>query len=54
MFDMLDGFATAAIAGPLPEIEAPIAPFSTKFVIILGLKFKIEDVANPFKIIAFQ
>jgi len=40
--------ATAAIEGPLPETEAPNAPFSTNLEIIFGSEFRRADVANPF------
>ena len=41
-------FTMAAIAGPFPETDAPKAPFSSRFVIILGSEFNIVDVPAQF------
>ena len=54
IFGTVSFLATAAIEGPLPEIEAPRAPFSINLEIISVFEFRIEDVANPFYVIAFQ
>ena len=40
--------------GPLPEIVAPIAPFSISLKINSGFEFRIDDVAIPLSIDAFQ
>ena len=51
----IESFLTiAAIDGPLPETEAPNAPFSISFGIIFGYELSMEDVARPFRIIALQ
>ena len=53
-FEIFSFFTIAAIDGPFPETEAPNAPLSIKSTIILGSEFSIEDVANPFIVIASQ
>ena len=44
----------ATIDGPFPEIVAPIAPFLINFKINSGFEFKMDEVARPFNIDAFQ
>ena len=44
----------AVIAGPFPDTDAAIAPFSIKSVMIFGSEFRIVDAANPLTIIASQ
>ena len=40
--------------GPLPEIVAVIARFFIKFKINSGFEFKIDEVAIPLSVAAFQ
>ena len=54
IFDIESFLTIAAIDGPLPETEAPNAPFSINFGIIFGYELSMADVARPFRIIAFQ
>ena len=54
IFDMESFLTIAAIEGPLPETEAPKAPFSINFGMIFGSELSMVDEARPFRIIAFQ
>ncbi|SVD09939.1 uncharacterized protein METZ01_LOCUS362793 [marine metagenome] len=54
IFDTALFLTIAAIDGPLPETEAPSAPFSSNFGMIFGSELRMVDVVKPFRIIAFQ
>ena len=54
IFDIESFLTIAAIDGPLPETDAPNAPFSINFGIIYGSELSMADVARPFRIMAFQ
>ena len=45
IFDTLSFLTIAAIDGPLPETEAPSAPFSINLGMIFGSELRIVDVA---------
>ena len=54
IFDIESFRTIAAIDGPLPETEAPNAPFSISLGMIFGSELSIGYVAKPLRIIAFQ